>query len=113
MKKIEAYVRPDSLHDIKDALSLIHINGMSITQVMGFGSQKGWKEFVRGSEVDTNLLSKIKLELFVLDEIVDTVVDIIIVSSQTGEIGDGKIFISSIDDAIRIRTGERGAAALQ
>ena len=112
MKKIEAYIRPDNLLDVKGALSIQNVNGMTITQVMGFGNQKGWKEIVRGTEVDCNLVSKIKIELFILDEQVDDVVKTIIENSQTGEFGDGKIFISGVEDAVRIRTGERGVSAL-
>jgi nitrogen regulatory protein P-II 1 len=80
---------------------------------MGFGKQKGWKEYIRGNEVDFNFLPKIKMELVVLDEQVEAVVDSIIETAQTGEFGDGKIFISDIQDAIRIRTKERGDAAVQ
>lgn len=112
MKKIEAYIRPESFHNVKSALSVHDLNGMSVSQVMGFGSQKGWHEFVRGSEVDSNILPKIKLEIIVPDDHVEGIIDIIINEARTGEVGDGKIFISTIDDAIRIRTGERGLAAL-
>lgn len=113
MKKIEAYIRPDKLQDIKEGLSKYDISGMSISQIMGYGNQKGWKEYVRGSEVECNFLQKIKIELIVLDEQVDDMINTIMNISQTGEFGDGKIFISSIENAIRIRTGETGASALK
>ncbi len=113
MKKIEAYIRPDKLQDIKDMLQALNLNGLSITQVMGCGNQKGWKEFVRGSEVDYNFLPKLKLDLIVSDEQVEDVVQHIIDKAYTGEVGDGKIFISHIEDAIRIRTKERGDKAIK
>ncbi|MDF1494058.1 P-II family nitrogen regulator [Caproiciproducens sp. CPB-2] len=113
MKKIEAFIRPDQLEDIKEILDSLQLNGLSIMQVMGCGSQKGWKEFVRGTEVDCQFLPKIKIEMIVLDEQADTVVDSIVEKAYTGEYGDGKIFISDISDAVRIRTGERGREAIQ
>ncbi len=113
MKKIEAYIRPDKLQNIKDMLQALNLNGLSITQVMGCGNQKGWKEFVRGSEVDYNFLPKLKLDLIVSDEQVEDVVQHIIDKAYTGEVGDGKIFISHIEDAIRIRTKERGDKAIK
>ena len=113
MKKIEAYIRPEKLEDIKAALAKYHLNGMSISQVMGCGNQKGWKKFVRGTEVDINFLQKIKLEMVVLDEQVEEIIDGIISVSATGEFGDGKIFIYDVCDAIRVRTRERGEAAIK
>ncbi len=113
MKKIEAFIRPDQLEDIKEILDSLQLNGLSILQVMGCGSQKGWKEFVRGTEVDYQFLPKIKIEMIVLDEQADTVVDSIVEKVYTGEYGDGKIFISDISEAVRIRTGERGREAIQ
>ncbi|MDF2567262.1 MAG: nitrogen regulatory protein [Oscillospiraceae bacterium] len=112
MKKIEAFIRPEKLDDIKDALAVLHVNGLSISQIMGFGSQKGWKEYIRGSEVEVNFLAKIKIEIVVLDEQLDAVVTSICENARTGEVGDGKIFIYNIEDAIRIRTNERGNDAL-
>jgi len=112
MKKIEAYIRPEKLEDTKAALGKFHINGMSITQVMGCGNQKGWKKIVRGTEVDYNFLQKIKIELVVLDEQVEDIIQGIIDESSTGEYGDGKIFIYDVADAIRVRTKERGDAAI-
>lgn len=113
MIKIEAFIRPFILEEIKDALKTINIKGMTISQVMGCGNQMGWTEVVRGSEVDYNFRPKIKLELFVRDEQVEEVVETIRRVAYTGEVGDGKIFISEVRDALRIRTGERGDAALQ
>ncbi len=112
MRKIEAYIRPEKIEDIKEILSSLHINGLSITQIMGCGNQKGWKEFVRGTPVDYNFLPKIKIELVVLDEQVEQIVKSILEKAFTGEVGDGKIFISTIDEAIRIRTNERGNDAI-
>lgn len=113
MKKIEAFVRPEKLEDIKEILSTLDLNGLSFSQVMGCGNQKGWKEFIRGSEVDVNFLPKIKLEIVVQDEKVDNVIDQITKTARTGEVGDGKIFVFDIARAIRIRTGEQGAEALE
>jgi nitrogen regulatory protein P-II 1 len=113
LKKIEAYIRPEKLEVIKDVLEKCHLNGMSITQIMGCGNQKGWKEFVRGTEVDYNFLQKIKIETVVLDEQVEEVVQSIIDEANTGEFGDGKIFIYDLDDAVRVRTKERGDAAIK
>jgi nitrogen regulatory protein P-II 1 len=113
LKKIEAFIRPEKLSDMKDALNTMHINGLSISQIMGCGNQKGWKEFVRGAEVEYNFLPKLKLEIVVTDELVDELVDKICGIAFTGEVGDGKIFISDVRDAVRIRTRERGDAALK
>ena len=113
MKKIEAYIRPEKLEDTKEILTKYKLNGLSIMQVMGCGKQKGWKKFVRGTEVDYNFLQKIKLEMVVLDEQVEDVVQGIIEISSTGEFGDGKIFIYDVSDAIRVRTKERGEDAIK
>lgn len=112
MKKIEAVIRPEQIEDLKEALRPLNLNGISITQIMGSGCQRGWKEFIRGQEVDINFLPKIKMELVVADSRAEEIIGLIIKTAQTGEIGDGKIFISEISDAIRIRTGERGEAAI-
>ncbi|HCC00892.1 MAG TPA: transcriptional regulator [Ruminococcaceae bacterium] len=112
MKKVEAFIRLEKLEDIKQILNTLDINGMSISQVMGCGNQKGWKEFIRGAVVDVNFLPKIKLELTVLDEQVESVIEHITQTARTGEVGDGKIFVSEVSEAIRIRTGERGDSAL-
>ena len=113
MKKIEAYIRPEKLEDVKEVLSKYGVNGLSIMQVMGCGNQKGWKKFVRGAEIDYNFLQKIKLEMIVLDEQVDNVVQGIVDITSTGEFGDGKIFIYDVNDAVRVRTMERGESAIR
>lgn len=112
MKKIEAIVRPGKLEDIKEALNKYNVQGLTISQVMGCGHQKGRKEFYRGTEVTMNLLPKIKLEIIIKDESLEDVLDIITKEAKTGEVGDGKIFIYNIENAIRIRTGEKGEAAI-
>ena len=113
MKKIEAYIRPEKLDDIREIMDTLNLNGLTITQVVGCGKQKGWKEFVRGTEIDYNFLPKLKFEMVVHDDQVDSVVEKIIEKAQTGEVGDGKIFVSNIEDAIRIRTKERGVDAIK
>lgn len=113
MKKIEAFIRPEKLEEIKEVLKVLKLNGLSISQVMGCGNQKGWSAFVRGSEVDINLLPKVKIELVVQESQLETVIASISENAKTGEVGDGKIFISDVLDAIRIRTGERGTDAIK
>jgi Nitrogen regulatory protein PII len=113
MKKIEAFIRPEKMEEVKEILDSLHLNGLSISQVMGCGNQKGWKEFVRGSEIDYNFLPKIKIETVVPDDKVDAVLDAIVEKVHTGEYGDGKIFVSEVTDAIRIRTKERGLDAIK
>jgi len=112
MVKIEAIVRLGVLEEIKYGLSRAGIHGMTVSQVMGCGLQKGKKEVYRGTEYSVNLLPKIKFEIVVKDENMDLVIDTINSIARTGEIGDGKIFIYKVDDAIRIRTGEKGEKAL-
>lgn len=112
MKKIEAIIRPNRLEEVKEALNAIDICGITISQVMGCGRQKGLKETYRGTQIEINILPKIKLEAVVYDENVEKVIAAITAAARSGEIGDGKIFVSSIEDAIRIRTGERGDSAL-
>jgi nitrogen regulatory protein P-II 1 len=112
MKKIEAIIRPSRLEEVKDALKAIDLNGITISQVMGCGRQKGFTEVYRGTQIDINILPKIKLEIVVQDDSVETVIAEIIEAARLGEIGDGKIFVTAVDDAIRIRTGERGNQAL-
>lgn len=112
MKKIEAIVRPGKLEDIKDALNKYNVLGITISQVMGCGHQKGRKEFYRGTEVTMNLLPKIKIEIIVKDEVLDDVIGIILNEAKTGEVGDGKIFIYNVENSIRIRTGEQGDKAI-
>lgn len=112
MKKIEAFIRPEKIVDIKDMLVSMHIGGLSVSEVMGCGNQKGWKNYVRGSEVDVNFLPKLKIELVVRDEHLEDVVNKICEISKTGEVGDGKIFVIDVQESIRIRTGEKGDSVL-
>ena len=112
MKKIEAFIRPEKIEDIKEIVTSMHLSGLSISEVMGCGNQKGWKNYVRGSQVDVNFLPKIKIELVLFDEQVEEVVDKICEISKTGEVGDGKLFIYEVVEAIRIRTGEKGEKVL-
>jgi nitrogen regulatory protein P-II 1 len=111
MKKIEAIIKPFKLNDVKDALNSISIQGMTVTEVKGFGRQKGHMEYYRGAEYEINFVPKIKIEVALSSDKVEEAVKIIQEKAKTGEIGDGKIFISSLDDVIRIRTNERGEAA--
>jgi nitrogen regulatory protein P-II 1 len=112
MKKIEAIIRPNRLEEVKEALNKIDICGITISQVMGCGRQKGMKEVYRGTEIQINILPKIKIETVVQDGMAEKVIDAIIGAARIGEIGDGKIFITNIEETIRIRTGERGNGAL-
>jgi nitrogen regulatory protein P-II 1 len=112
MKKIEAIIKPFKLEEVKDALGELGIEGMTVTEVKGFGRQKGHTEIYRGSEYTVDFLPKIKLEVVVADERVETAIAAIIKAAKTGKIGDGKVFVSTIEDAIRIRTDERGEKAV-
>jgi nitrogen regulatory protein P-II 1 len=112
MKKIEAIIKPFKLDDVKEALSGLGIRGMTITQVQGFGRQKGHKEIYRGAEYVVDFLPKIKIEIVVDSDMTNKVVDCILKAAKTGEIGDGKIFVSQVEEALRIRTGERGSDAI-
>jgi nitrogen regulatory protein PII len=112
MKKVEAIIKPFKLDEVKSALNAIGIMGMTVTEVKGFGRQKGHVEVYRGTEYEVNFLPKIKIEVVVPDSIIDKVVSTIIEKARTGNIGDGKIFISSLEDVIRIRTGEKGETAI-
>jgi len=112
MKKVEAIIRPFKLEDVKIALVNAGIVGMTVSEVRGFGRQKGQVERYRGSEFTVEFLQKLKLEIVVEDERVDTVVTAVQDAARTGEIGDGKIFVSTIDSVIRIRTGDRDATAI-
>ncbi|MGE3308879.1 MAG: P-II family nitrogen regulator [Limisphaerales bacterium] len=112
MKKIEAIIKPFKLEEVKDALGEAGIEGMTVSEVKGFGRQKGHTEIYRGSEYTVDFLPKIKIELVLSDEHVNTAVNAIVSAAKTGKIGDGKIFVTSIDDAVRIRTGEKGPAAV-
>jgi nitrogen regulatory protein P-II 1 len=112
MKKIEAIIRPGKLEEIKESLNKYNIHGLTISQVMGCGLQKGRKEFYRGTEVTLNLLPKIKIEIVAKDSNVDEIIKLISEEAKTGEVGDGKIFVYNIEDVVRIRTGERGEPAI-
>ncbi len=112
MKKVEAIIRPFKLDEVKIALVNAGIVGMTVSEVRGFGRQKGQTERYRGSEYTVEFLQKLKIEIVVEEELVETVVDKIVEASRTGEIGDGKIFISPVEDIIRIRTGEKNMEAI-
>lgn len=112
MKKIEAIIKPFKLDDVKEALQDAGLQGMTVTDVRGFGRQKGHTELYRGAEYVVDFLPKLKIELVVEDDIVERVVTSIKDAAHSGRIGDGKIFVSPVDDAVRIRTGETGGAAL-
>ncbi len=112
MKKIEAIIKPFKLDEVKEALHGIGIQGLTVSEVKGFGRQKGHTELYRGAEYVVDFLPKIKLEIAVADELADKVIDVIVDSANTGRIGDGKIFVLPMEEAIRIRTGERGPDAV-
>lgn len=112
MKKIEAIIKPFKLDDVREALASVGVSGLTITEVKGFGRQKGHQELYRGAEYQVDFLPKVKVEVVVNDDIVDRVVESIIDVAKTGKIGDGKIFVYDVERAIRIRTGEEGADAL-
>lgn len=112
MKKIEAVIKPFKLDEVREALSELNISGLTVTEVKGFGRQKGHTELYRGAEYVVDFLPKIKVEVVVSSEMLDTAVDAIIKAAHTGKIGDGKIFVSTIEQVIRIRTGEANEAAL-
>ncbi|MEW6005143.1 MAG: P-II family nitrogen regulator [Stygiobacter sp.] len=112
MKKIEAIIRPYKLDDVKEALLEEGIHGMTITEVRGYGRQKGHKETYRGSEYQIEFVPKLKIEIVVDNKLLEKAVDAILRTAKTGQVGDGKIFISDISDAIRIRTDESGKSAL-
>lgn len=112
MKKIEAIVKPFKLEEVKDAIAAVGVTGMTVTEVKGFGRQKGHTEIYRGSEYTVDFLPKLKLETVVEDEEAAAVVEAIVKAAKTGKIGDGKVFVSPIDEAVRIRTEEKGADAI-
>ena len=112
MKKIEAIIKPFKLEDVKDALEEAGIAGMTVTEVKGFGRQKGHTEIYRGSEYTVDFLPKVKLELVVADDRVDAALAAIVKAAKTGKIGDGKVFVSKVEEAVRIRTEERGESAV-
>ena len=112
MNKVEAILKPFKLDDVKQALTELGVSGLTITEVRGFGRQKGHTELYRGAEYVVDLVPKVKIEAVIPDEMTESVVNTIKDTAKTGRIGDGKIFVTKIQDAIRIRTGERGQAAL-
>jgi nitrogen regulatory protein PII len=112
MKLIIAIIKPFKLEEVKEGLSAIGIEGMTVTEVKGFGRQKGHTEIYRGSEYTVDFLPKVKLEVVVTDELVAKTVEAIVKSAKTGKIGDGKVFVVALEDAVRIRTDERGDAAI-
>jgi nitrogen regulatory protein P-II 1 len=112
MKFIVAIIKPFKLEEVKEALSQLGIQGMTVTEVKGFGRQKGHTEIYRGSEYTVDFLPKVKIEVVVADELVGRVVEGIVKAAKTGKIGDGKVFVLPLEDAVRIRTDERGEAAL-
>ncbi len=112
MRLIEAIIKPFKLDDVREALTSMGIEGLTVTEARGFGRQKGHTELYRGAEYVVDLLPKVKLEILVRDDTADAVVEVVIGAASTGRIGDGKIFVMPIADVIRIRTGERGEAAL-
>lgn len=112
MKKVEAIVKPFKVEEVKEALAAIGIEGMTISEVKGFGRQKGHTEIYRGSEYTVDFLPKIKIEIVLADGLVDQAVQAIVKAARTGKIGDGKIFVSAIENAVRIRTEETGEAAV-
>jgi nitrogen regulatory protein P-II 1 len=112
MKKIEAIIKPFKLEEVKSALSEVGVEGMTVTEAKGFGRQKGHTEIYRGSEYTVDFLPKLKIDIVVADDMVQAAVDAIIKSARTGKIGDGKIFIMAVEEAVRIRTDERGTKAV-
>ncbi|OQC66922.1 MAG: Nitrogen regulatory protein P-II [Verrucomicrobia bacterium ADurb.Bin006] len=112
MKKIEAIIKPFKLEDVKEALAQMGIEGMTVSEVKGFGRQKGHTEIYRGSEYTVDFLPKIKIELVIAAQLVEQAVEAILKAAKTGKIGDGKIFVSSVENAIRIRTGEKDEEAV-
>jgi nitrogen regulatory protein P-II 2 len=112
MKKIEAIIKPFKLDDVKEALAAIGVVGLTVTEVKGFGRQKGHTELYRGAEYVVDFLPKLKLEIVIGDEDVDRVIEAVAGAANTGKIGDGKIFVLPLEEAVRIRTGERGTSAV-
>ena len=112
MKKIEAIIKPFKLDEVKDALNAIGVQGITVAEVMGFGRQKGHTELYRGAEYVVDFLPKVKIEIIAADNLVSKIIETIETSAKTGRIGDGKIFILPVEEVIRIRTGERGEAAI-
>ncbi len=112
MKKIEAIIKPFKLDEVREALSSLGVSGLTVTEVKGFGRQKGHTELYRGAEYVVDFLPKVKIELVVADSMVEAALDAIVKAARTGKIGDGKIFVSNVDQVVRIRTGETGEAAV-
>ncbi len=112
MKKVEAIIKPFKLEDVKAALAALGVEGMTVSEVKGFGRQKGHTEIYRGSEYTVDFLPKIKLEIVLVDGVVDSAVQAIVKAARTGKIGDGKVFVSPVEDAVRIRTEEKGEHAV-
>ncbi len=112
MKKIEAVIKPFKLDEVRESLSEIGVNGLTVTEVKGFGRQKGHTELYRGAEYVVDFLPKIKIELVVADDLVDSAMDAIIKAARTGKIGDGNIFVTNVEQVLRIRTGETGESAV-
>ena len=112
MKRITAIVRPEKMEPLKEALFAAGVSGMTITQVMGCGNQHGWSEYFRGTEVLLNMLPKVKFELVVDDDAVEELIDLVCETAATGDVGDGKVFVSPVEEVIRIRTRECGSAAI-
>ncbi len=112
MKKVEAIIKPFKLEEVKEALSNVGIKGMTVLEVKGFGRQKGHKELYRGAEYEIEFLPKVKLEVVVTESELEAVIDAIVTASRTGRLGDGKVFVSPIEEVVRIRTGERGQDAI-
>ncbi len=112
MKKIEAIIKPFKMDDVREALAEVGVNGMTVTEVKGFGRQKGHTELYRGAEYQVDFLPKMKIEIVLADEILDLAVEAITAAANTGKIGDGKVFVYAVEQAVRIRTGERDNEAL-
>ena len=112
MKKLEAIIKPFTLEEVKEALAELGIEGMTVTEVKGFGRQKGHTEIYRGSEYTVDFLPKVKVEVVLADDMVDKAVSVVVSAAKTGKIGAGKIFVAEVEEAVRIRTGERGMEAL-
>ncbi len=112
MKKIEAVIKPFKLDEVKDALNAIGVQGITVTEVKGFGRQKGHTELYRGAEYVVDFLPKVKIEIIAADSLVGRIIETIETTAKTGRIGDGKIFVTPVEEVIRIRTGERGEAAI-
>ena len=112
MKKIEAIIKPFKLDEVKDALNALGVQGMTVTEVKGFGRQKGHVELYRGAEYDISFIPKVKIEVVVADAAADKIITTIMEKAKTGKIGDGKIFVTKIEEIIRIRTGEKGETAI-